>query len=96
MVETLPMLEKDPRAAYKVSRQLRILVFSLVVSIVLVSLLIVFVRFVWDSFVVPNFGQAPYNSNPFFVVPAMLLIAAFLGKLLWDTAEEKPPTPRRK
>lgn len=95
MADTLPMLEKDPRASYKISRQLRILVFSLVASIVLVSLLIVFVRFVWDTFVVPNFGQAPYNSNPFFVVPAMILIAAFLGKLLWDTAEEKQPVRRK-
>jgi hypothetical protein len=95
MAQTLPMLEKDPRAAYKLSRQLRVLVFSLVASIVLVSLLIVFVRFVWDTFVVPNFNQAPYNSNPFFVVPAMLLIAAFLGKLIWDTAEEKVPVRRK-
>jgi hypothetical protein len=95
VAETLPMLEKDPRAKYNLSRQLRILVFSLVASVVLVSLLIVFVRFVWDTFIAPNFGQAPYNSNPFFVVPAMVLIAAFLGKLLWDTAEEKHPSRRK-
>jgi hypothetical protein len=95
MAETLPMLEKDPRARYNLSRQLRILVFSLVVSIVLVALLIVVVRFVWDSFIVDAFHQAPYNSNPIFVVPAMILIAAFLGKLLWDTAEEKQPIRRK-
>ena len=95
MADTLPMLEKDPRSRYNMSRQLRILVFSLVISIVLVSLLIVVVRFLWDTIAVPNFGQAPYNSNPIFVVPAMVLIAAFLGKLLWDTAEEKPATRRK-
>lgn len=95
MADTLPMLEKDPRARYNLSRQLRILVFSLVTSVVLVSLLIVVVRFFWDRFIVPNFGREPYNSNPIFVVPAMILIAVFLGKLLWDTAEEKQPVRRK-
>lgn len=95
MAETLPMLEKDPRASYKISRQMRILAFSLVAAIVLVSILIVSVRFVWDTFVVPNFNQSAYNSNPLIVVPAMILIAAFLAKLLWDTAEEKQPTRRK-
>lgn len=95
MAQTLPMLEVDPRKSYKVSRQLRVLVFSLVASIVLVSLLIVVVRFVWDNFVAPMLDQAPYNSNPIFVVPAMFLIAAFLGKILWDAAEGRVARPRK-
>ena len=81
------MLEHDPRAAYKPSLALRVLVFSLVASIVLVSVLIVFVRFMWDRFVAPNFGLNPYDSNPILVVPAMLIIAAFLAKMFWDAAE---------
>ena len=87
MAETLPMLERDPRASYKISRQMRIVAFSLVASIVLVSVLIVFVRYVWDRFIAEAFGMAPYDSNPLLVVPAMLIITAFLAKMFWDGAE---------
>ena len=101
------MLENDPRSSYRMSRRLRVLAFSVVASMVLVSLLIVIVRFLWDTFVVGTaFGEflaglpyiddpQPYRSTPYIVVPAMLLIAAFLGKLLWDTAEETR-SPQRK
>lgn len=95
MANTLPMLEHDPRHSYRWSRQLRVLAFSLVASIVLVSLLIVMVRFVWDNFAAPAFDQGPYNSNPIIVVPAMLIIAAFLAKLLWDNAEGRQARPRK-
>lgn len=87
MAETLPMLENDPRRRFNVSRLLRVVLFSFVAAVIIVSLLIVSVRFVWDNFVAGPLGQGPYDSNPIIVLPAMVVIAALLTKVLWDNAQ---------
>ena len=94
MVETLPMLEHDPRRDYRTSRILRVSAFSLFASIVLVTLLIVVVRYLWDNFLAKALNRAPYESNPILVIPAIVIIAGILGKLLWDIAEGREQRSR--
>lgn len=96
MPETLPMLEKDPRGAYKTSRGLRALAFSTVAAIILVSVLVVTVRFLWDEFLRHPLNMGPYEPNPYFLLPAMALIAGLLAKMIWDAAEGRTPQRRRK
>jgi hypothetical protein len=91
MAETLPMLETDPRPAFKVSRGLRVLAFSVVTALVLVSTLIVVVRFFWDKWLAPLLNKGPYDANPLLVVPAIAVIAALFAKVIWDAAEGRQP-----
>lgn len=96
------MLEKDPRSDFKTSRGLRVLAFSLVAAIILTSLLVVTVRFLWDEFLrhIPVLkdltGGAPYSPQPLIILPAMGLITALIGKMLWDLAQGRVVSPRRR
>jgi hypothetical protein len=94
MPETLPMLETDPRRRFQTTRLLRVALFSLVSAAVIVSILIVIVRFLWDNFAAKLLNQGPYDANPLLVLPAMVVIAALMAKVLWDNAEKGAPRRR--
>ena len=106
--DTLPMLEHDPRHAFRISRMLRVAVFSVVVSSVFVLALIAIMRFAWDGYLrhvmykIPViggfFGNVEYNPQPLIVVPMIFFVAAVMGFGLWATAEGRvrPARPSRK
>lgn len=71
----------------RLTRLMRLLLFSFVAATLIVSLLIVLIAFVWDRFVAPALGQAPYAPRVEFVIPSILLITAILGKIIWDASQ---------
>ncbi|MBI2078009.1 MAG: hypothetical protein HYT80_06530 [Euryarchaeota archaeon] len=95
MAETLPMLEHDPRHDFRMSRVLRILVFSFVVSTVFVGVLIALMRFLWDAYlrhipvVQQSLGGGEYNAQPLLVVPMIFIVTGVMAMGLWANAEGK-------
>lgn len=85
-----------PRKDYRISRALRLLVFSVVTTTLFISLLIVTIQFAWDGVVAPQFHQAPYTVRVEFVLPTILLVTFVVWKLLWDAAEGRVPGRRPK
>jgi hypothetical protein len=79
----------DGPRAYAGSRLLRLAAFCLVVSALLVSAFVVVFRFVWDRFLREALGnKAPYQARIELLLPAMLLIAFFLGASLWRSTRD--------
>lgn len=107
MAETLPMLENDPRRAFRMSRILRVAVFSFIVSTVLVLVLITLVRFLWDAwlrhlapkmpFVGGYFDGGEYSAHPLLVVPMIVFVSAVMGWGIWGNAEglTRPTPPKQ-
>jgi hypothetical protein len=75
-----------PPREYTLSRLLRLLVFSFVVSTLFVSAFVVAFRWVWDEFLAGVFDRA-YQVRIELLLPAILVITVVVALRLWDASK---------
>jgi hypothetical protein len=82
---------QDPQSSmpphdYRVSRGLRLLVFSFVAAALVVSAFVVSFRWIWDSFLAEPLGRGAYEARAEILVPSILILTLLIAYWLRESS----------